>query len=137
MTIIQFKQIFILFGQCVFGFCQDMNESIFIQIIQCYHNRQTTDEFRNQTIFQQILRHQALQQFIVCFIQLAVNICAKTDDFVTHTVLDDLFDAAKGAAADKQNVCSVNLDKFLMRVLSAALRKIGRASCRERVLRLV
>lgn len=72
-----------------------MNESVFIQIIQCYHNGQTTDEFRNQTIFQQILRHEALKQFIVCFIQFAVHICTKTDDFVTHTVLNNLFDAAK------------------------------------------
>ena len=73
-----------------------MHKGILIQIIQRYHNRQTTDKFRNQTIFQQILRHEALQKLVICFIQLALHLCTKANHLMPHAVLNDFFNAAEG-----------------------------------------
>ena len=54
---------------------------------------------------------------------LALDIRAKAHGFLVQPLLNDLFKTVKGTAADKQNICSINLDEFLMRMLSSTLRR--------------
>ncbi len=46
--------------------------------------------------------------------------------FLADPAFDQLFQADESAAADKKDICGIDLDKFLMRMLSASLgRHIG------------
>ncbi len=49
----------------------------------------------------------------------------KPIDFLAGPVLDDLFQAVEGAAADKEDVCGVDMDEFLLGMLASALRGNG------------
>ena len=48
---------------------------------------------------------------------------AKSHDAIAQPALDDLFQADKRAAADKQNAARVHADVFLLRMLASALRR--------------
>ncbi len=54
---------------------------------------------------------------------LTADIYVKPDRFPVYTLLDDLVDPFKSASADKQNVRGINLNQFLMRMFSSALRR--------------
>ena len=47
----------------------------------------------------------------------------KAERAFIRSALNDLIDALERAAADKQDILCVNLDKFLLRVLASALRR--------------
>ena len=47
----------------------------------------------------------------------------KADRLSVGTVLDDLFQSFKCSAADKEDVCGIDLKQFLMRMLSSSLRR--------------
>ncbi len=54
------------------------------------------------------------------------NIGAKADGRTLAALRNNLFEARKCAAADKQDVCRVDLQKLLLRMLTATLRRYAR-----------
>ena len=53
------------------------------------------------------------------------QVCAEAHASAIHPVLDDLLQTLEGSAADEQDIRGVNLNQFLMGVLSAALGRYG------------
>ncbi len=54
---------------------------------------------------------------------LASDISAKSDGSFTDSVLDDFVYSIEGTAAYEQDIGGINLNEFLMGVLTAALRR--------------
>ena len=54
---------------------------------------------------------------------LRLDVAGEPDGLLPAPLLNNLFEPVKCAAADKENVLSVDLDEFLVRVFSAALRR--------------
>ena len=46
----------------------------------------------------------------------ALDLCAEPDGLFVQALLNDLFNAVKGSAADKQNVFGVDLNELLVRM---------------------
>ena len=115
-----------MFHQGIFRLGQDADECFFIQLGQCGNNRQTADQLGNQAEFNQIFRLDNFKQLsnIGIFV-FAVHRSAKADTALFRTLADNLFQAGKGATADKQDICGIYLNKILIRVLAPALRRYG------------
>ena len=117
------KELLVLLDECVLWFREDPDERIFIQRMQSHDDRQTTDEFRDEAEFQKIFRLDLLQEFCHVLGILLFDIGAESHDTLRQSSVDDFVDAGKSAAADEENVRCINLDHFLIRMLSAALRR--------------
>ena len=69
------------------------------------------------------MRLKVAQNSILLLFLFCLDRSTKADALAILTVLDHLFDARKGTAADEQNVLCVHLNKLLMRVLAPSLRR--------------
>ena len=122
-NIFHIEQTLILFYQCVFRFRQNLHQRINIQIFQRCNNRQTTDKFRDQTEFQQIFRLKILEDRTQTTIIFGFNRCAKTNRGLFTTRRNDFVETGKGTAADEQDIGCIHLQEFLLRMLTATLRR--------------
>ena len=119
-----------MFDQRVLRFFQNAHQRRLIQRIQGNHNRQTSRKFGNQAKLHQILRHNILQQRIFRLqFRLFLYIGTKAHGLCVCTFFNNAVQTGKGAAADEQDIGSVDLQKFLMRMFAPPLRRnIGRSS---------
>ena len=111
----------VLLGQCVLRLLKDAKKCVLIKSVQSYYYRHTSYKLRNQSITDQVLRHYLLEQFTNILFLFGSDFCAKANCLGILSSLNDLLQTVKGTAADKQNICSINLDEFLMRMLSSTL----------------
>ena len=88
--------------------------------IQCHNDRNSSDKLRDQTEFDKVFRHNFFQDFAYIAVFLLRNLCSKTNGFGILSCLDDLLQSVKSTTADEQDVCRIDLDKFLMRMLSSS-----------------
>src|SRR5699024_765755 len=119
--IVHQEQFFILFHQSIFRFCQYFNKSFFIQRLKARYYRQTADKFRNQTVIQQVFWKNFRKQFSHFQIFVFILI-SETDHFFAESSLDNLVDSIKRPSDNEKDISRIDLDKFLMRMLSPALR---------------
>src|SRR5512133_1482222 len=87
---------------------------------------QSTDELRNETEFEQILRLNAREQLPQLELFFALHVGAKPDPRLAQPALDNLVEADERTTADEQDVRSVHLQEVLLRVFTPAL---GRNVC--------
>ena len=85
--------------------------------------REKVTETYVKTVFDQIMRLKVAQNSILLLFLFCLDRSTKTDALAILTVLDHLFDARKGTAAEEQNVLCVHLNKLLMGVLAPSLRR--------------
>ena len=83
---------------------QDVDERVFIEGVQRYDDGQAPDEFRNQTVLQQIFGQDVPQDLTDVPMLMRGDIRSKSELFLAKTRFDDLFDAIERAAADEQDV---------------------------------
>ena len=77
-------------------------------------------------MLEQILRQELLEGFPdIALLLFGFDISTKALLLLADTAFDNLFNAIKSTAADKENVRGINLDKLLMGVLAPALRRNG------------
>src|SRR5699024_7035022 len=76
-----------------------------------------------QAELHQVVRLDLLDHLVDLVVLLALHLGAEANTLLADTVADDLLDAIERAAADKEDVGGVDLDKVLMRVLASALRR--------------
>ncbi len=69
----------------------------------------------------QIVRLHKAQKILAVFLRLLAQLCAKAQRRVIRALLDMLFKAIEGTAADKQDIFCVYLNKLLLWVLAAAV----------------
>ena len=122
---VESQQLLVLLAQRVFRLGQNSHQRVLIQRVKRHCNRQTTDKFRNQTELRQILRAQLFQRIRAALRRLAGQLRAETEVLLARAALDNRHNAVERAAADKEDVCRVNLNHFLLGMLSATLRRNG------------
>ena len=117
------QQLFVLAHNAVFRLGQNTDQRFLVQRVQHRHNRQTTDQLRNQAKLDQIVRFHFAQQLLTGFlaVQVGAQLATKAEGALVGTGLDQLFQAVKGTAADEQDVLGVDLDEFLLRMFAAAV----------------
>ena len=117
------QQLFVLAHNAVFRLGQNTDQRFLVQRVQHRHNRQTTDQLRNQAKLDQIIRFHFAQQLLTGFlaVQVGAQLATKAEGALVGTGLDQLFQAVKGTAADEQDVLGVDLDEFLLRMFAAAV----------------
>ena len=86
-----------------------------------YVVRQATHELWNHTKFNKILRKCIFQQFADIFIIRSCQFRIKANGTSIHTIFNDSINAFKSTTTDKQNICGINRNQFLLRMLSATL----------------
>ncbi len=117
------EQARILLGERVLGLREDLHQLLLVQLVQGRENRQTPDEFRDQTVMDQVLGLHGPQHLAnLLGIVLALDLGAEADSaLLGGPILDNLDQTIEGAAADEQNVRGVHLQELLLRVLAASL----------------
>src|SRR6202034_475723 len=101
---------------------QNRHQRLLIELIEGGHHGQAADEFRDQAEADQVLRFDVVEQ--VRAVRLGIGAAyfrRKADTALLGAVENDLFEAGEGAAADEQDVRSIDLQEFLLRVLASAL----------------
>ena len=115
------QQSLILLHQGVLGLGQNTHHLVPVQRLQGGDHRHTAHQLRDDTVLQQVLGLELCHHLAHIALLLALNLGPKAQRALIQPVLDDLVDAVEGAAADKEDIVGVNLDKFLMGVLPSAL----------------
>src|SRR5258705_626408 len=123
--VLHFEQPLVLFHQRVLRIGQDLLQRSLVEIFQRRDHRQTADEFRDKAVLQQIFRLDMAEDFTGAAVFGRQNLGGEADRGRTPARGDDLLEPREGAAADEQNVRGIDLQKFLLRVLAAALRRHG------------
>jgi hypothetical protein len=86
------------------------------------HDRQATNEFGYQSVADQILRLNLVQQLADALLLFAgFHIGHEADATLRRAVHNDLFETGKCAAADEQNIAGIDLQELLLRMLPATL----------------
>ena len=118
----EFEQFLILLGQGILRFREDADQILLHQFLHGGDDRQTADQFGNQTELQQIFGLDRGQDLADLLLGLARPpwrrsrwTCVPCPPF-DHRVQTD-----KGAAADEEDIGGVDLHQFLLRMLAAAL----------------
>src|SRR4029077_17805561 len=125
LDILHFEQPLVLFDQRVLRIGQYLLQRSFVEVFQGRNHWQAADEFRDQAVLQQIFRLDMAEDFAGAAGFRRQNLSRETDLERTSARGDDLLEAREGAAADEQDVGGVDLQKLLLRMLAAALRRHG------------
>src|SRR5262249_60278045 len=85
--------------------------------------RQSTDEFRNQPVFDEIFRLDLLERRSDLALGDRLDIGLEAERLLADAPFDDLVEADERAAANEENVRRVYLKEFLVRMFAPALRR--------------
>src|SRR5262249_40298560 len=122
IDIFHVEQALILLHERILGLDQDAFQRVLVEILERRYHRQTADEFRDQAVLQKVFRLDMTEHFTGFAIFRRADFRGETDRGALAARGDDLFEAAKSAAADEQDVRRVDLQEFLLRMLAPALR---------------
>src|SRR5690606_7208275 len=100
---------------------QDVDESLFAQLLERGDDGKTTDELRDQTELQEIFRLHLSEQLTKLEVALALHVSAKAEPRLAEAARDDLVETDKRTTTDEEDVAGVDLEEILLRVLAAAL----------------
>src|SRR5262249_33067231 len=117
------EQPLVLFHQRVLGLGENELERGFVEVLERGHDGQSADEFRDQAIFQKVLRLDLTEDFAGLAVLRRNYLGAEADRGRPPARRDDLFEPIEGAAAYEQDVSRVDLQEFLLRMLASALRR--------------
>ena len=118
------EQLAVLFGQCILGLQQDADERVFIEFLERRDHRQPADELRNQAVANQVFGLHFLQQLADALLLLArFNFGDEADAALRRATQNYFLEAGKCTATDKEDVAGIDLQKLLLRVFSATLRR--------------
>ena len=123
LHVVHLEQALVLLDQGVARLGQDAQQRFFVEAVQRHDDRHAANELRYQAELQQVFGEDVLEYLADVLFFLGLDFRAETHGLLAGAVLDDLFDAVEGSAADEQDVGRVDLDELLMRVLAAALRR--------------
>jgi hypothetical protein len=116
------EQLLVLLDQRIAGLGEDANERVIGQLTQRGNHGQPAHKLRNQPELDQVFGLGLTEEVGSALLGLAVHRGSETDARFLGPVLDDLFQSVKRAAADEEDVCRVDLQEVLIRMLAPALR---------------
>src|ERR671912_2136255 len=100
---------------------EDADEVLFGETAQSGDDRQPPDELGDQTVLEEVLGLDVLQDLVGLLAQARVDVAPEADALFADPLPDDLFQAPERPAADKENVLGVYLQKVLVWVLAPTL----------------
>jgi hypothetical protein len=83
----------------------------------------SADELGDEAIFQEVLRFDLAEDLAGLAVFRRQDLGAESDRGRASARRNDFLESGEGAAAHKQDVCGVNLQELLLRVLASALRR--------------
>src|ERR1041385_1694481 len=111
----------VLLDHCVLRLGQNRGHLVFGQRVEGTHYRQAADEFGNHSEGKQVFRFNVPDGLFSQRLLHFEGRTSKTHHFLTNAFLDDLIEADKSAAANKEDFLRIDLDVFLVRMFPAAL----------------
>ena len=123
VRVLKLEQALVLFDQRILRLGQDRDQRVFVQVFKRGNHRQATDEFGDQTEFQQIFGLQFHEHLTNALESSSFDIGAKADRRALCHARDDLLKPCKCATTDEQDICRIDLQEFLLRMLAPALRR--------------
>src|SRR5208282_5369032 len=123
LDILHPEHLLVLLEQRVLGLDQNLDQCHFVKLFKRRHDRQPADEFGNQPVFNKVLGLYVTQHFAdVLTVVTALDLGAEADTALFRARTNYLVESVERTAADKQYIGRINLYKFLVRMLAAALR---------------
>ena len=119
LNVFHLKNVDILPCERVFRLGQDAYQSLFVKLGQRNNDRQTPDQLRDQAKFDDIVRFDLFENRRCVALLFRCNLRVEAYVLNIDALLDDLVDPVESAAADKENIGRIDLNKFLLRVLAA------------------
>src|ERR1700722_1556707 len=120
------EKLAVLLGERILRLHQDRNQRVFVQFLQRRDHRQAAHEFGNQAVLDQILGLRVVEHVVAVRPRvLFAHLGDEADAALVRAVHDDLLESGERTAADEQDVGRVDLQKFLLRMFAAALRRHG------------
>src|SRR6266567_3481703 len=108
------EELLVLLHQGIFRLLQDLHHCFFIELAEGGKNREPADKLGDKTELEQILGGYDGEELARPLLDLLLHIRAKTESFHPDALLNDVVQAGKGAAADKQDIRGVNFEKLLL-----------------------
>src|ERR671924_1118661 len=102
---------------------EDPDQVVARQLVDDRADGQPTDELRDQAVLDEVLRQHLLEELPGVLVVLRTNGGAETDALVPDPPLDDLVEIGERPAADEQDVCRVDREELLVRMLASPLRR--------------
>src|SRR5580704_9823958 len=115
-TPLHLEQPLILLHQRVLGLGQNELERGLVEILKCRDDWKAADEFRDQAVFEQILRFDFAKNLALLSILGRDDLGAVTDRARPAARRNDLLEAGERAAAHEKDICGVDLQEFLLRM---------------------
>src|SRR5262249_25079775 len=119
---LHFEQALVLLDERVFRLGEDALERRLVEVLERRDHREATNELGDQPVFEQILRFDFAEDLASAAILRRDHPGTEADRSRAAACRDDLLQSAEGTAAYEQNVSSIDLQEFLLRMLAAALR---------------
>src|SRR6516225_10001499 len=117
------EQPLVLFYQRVLRLCEDELQRSFVEVLQRGYHGKASDELGDQPIFQQVFGFDVPKYLAGLAILGRHHLGAKPDGGRAPARGYDLLEPREGASAHEQDVCGVDLEELLLRVLAPALRR--------------
>src|SRR5580658_5277693 len=127
--ILELEQPLVLLDDGILGAGEDFDQGKFVQIFQHANDGQPSDEFRNQSELDQVLRLNLAEQFEVALARdrnvflFGFFASAETKRLLTNASADNLLETHERPAADEEDIRCVDGSEFLVRMLASALRR--------------
>src|SRR5205823_6506102 len=99
---------------------EDAHQSLLIERIERGKDRQPTDKLGNHAELEQVVAGDLAEQLTQMVLAM-LGVAAETDGLTADPASDDVVQPDKGAAANEENVGSVDLDVLLLGVLASTL----------------
>ena len=117
------KKLLVLLIKRVFRLFYNSYERVLVEVVESYYNRQSADKLGNDTVFDDVVRDNVLVNSARNLFLLCLLSCIKADLLITLTALNNRLNSLECASANEENILGIDLNKFLVRMLSAALRR--------------
>mmetsp|Transcript_6440 Transcript_6440/g.12722 ORF Transcript_6440/g.12722 Transcript_6440/m.12722 type:complete len:458 (+) Transcript_6440:232-1605(+) len=103
----------ILLNQRILRHRQNIHETLFIQPPRRYDDGETTYEFGDHAVLDEVFGYGVVEIFALDFevVDVFFHFGAKADGGGIHAFVDDVFEAGEGSSADEEDVGGVDLDE--------------------------
>lgn len=112
--VFEFEYGFVLMYEVVFGFGEDVYQCVFVELFEGSYDGEMVDEFWDEFVFYQVFGQGVLQESVICVVFGVFDFGIEVYGFFVEVVFDLVFEIDEGVVVDEEDVCCIDLEKFLM-----------------------